>query len=264
MANLVKELKKKADSNRTELSEQSAITETTRLIAEKGAEDYDMLKQMGMHSSVQQASEIHGRRMELENLEEKYGQVFSYTEIKDIACKYALKFLRSDMYKGPVEPVMIQKIKEFFKDSGIEANEAKMGYNFFVLAPPKTFALTDRPVPVPPDPILFYKLDERNYRLIHKWGADLTPWRRILGLKYISRRTFLAFWMISLLAVAALPLWFYYFKWWAKYSDGFIFFPILIIIAAIVTSIIRTYNDDWGGEFYSWADHWTDDFNAKK
>ena len=34
------------------------------------------------------------------------------------------------------------------------------------------------------DPVLFYKIDDQHYRLIHKWGNDFTVLRRIKGYVY--------------------------------------------------------------------------------
>lgn len=197
MANLEKELKAVARTKRKDLSESVAITETQRLIADKGAEDMGILQEMGLHHSIIAAQELNMKAIELEDLEKKYGQIFTRAEIKGIAMKYALKFLRSDKYNGAIDPVMLQKMKSFFSDAGITLNKAQLGYKFFILAPSQAFNLEKRAnKPVPPDPMLFYKLDGEgeNFRLIHKWGADLTLFRRIVGWKYRYVVNYLLFW----------------------------------------------------------------------
>jgi len=262
MSTLVNALKKKALSNRSDLQQQSAITETQRLLTQGGAEDYQMLKEMGMHKAVEQAQEIHGKRMELENLETKYGQVYSISEIEGIACRYALKFRRSDQYQGPVDPEMLQKIKEFFKDSGIETNGTTYGHKFFVLAPPKAFPLTDRPVPRPPDPILFYKLDEENYRFIHKWGSDLTIFRRILGFKYMNKFTYWLTWFL-VLSIPAITSWYLFTKTKGELSGSFLFMFVLFVIGSTTISIWRALDSGWGGEFYNWKELWMNGFKPK-
>ena len=42
------------------------------------------------------------------------------------------------------------------------------------------------------DPVLFYKIDETHYRLIHQWGKEFTAWRRILGWRWKNQHTFRA------------------------------------------------------------------------
>lgn len=271
MPNLAKELKRTARSNRNDLNEQSAITEVSRLIAEKGAEDISILREMGMHRSVEFAQDLHGRKIELENLDKKYGQIFSEEEIKRIACKYALKFLPSDKYSGPVEPVMLEKIKAFFAESGLEMNKALLGRRMYVLAPPKAFELQERPRPVPPDPILFYKIEGgTNYRMIHKWGADLTPWRRILGWKYSSSFGYFQYWLLVLFLTGVLPLWVAYDKYLYQFgsraneSRGWMMiFPIAAAIIAIVIAICRITDDDYGGAFGTWENEWRTDIKPK-
>lgn len=261
MANLINALKRSSNKNRKDLSEQSAITEAQRLIADKGAEDMEILKEMGMHHSVMKAIDLHGKRIELENLELKYGKVFSIEEIKEVACKYALKFKRSDDYRGAVDPVMLQKMKEFFHDSGIELNKAKMGYNFYILAPSKAFNLIDRPVPAPPDPILFYKLDEHNYRLIHKWGSDLTPFRRLIGWKYKRALNYFLIYL-TILSIPGLICTQFNVFWNEKGQEGLILIPILLFAAAATISTIRIFSD-WGTEFRNWKDIWMDNYKPK-
>lgn len=246
---LVKELKNKANSQRARMNADSAITEAQRLIADKGAEDYNILCEMGMHKSVQKAQNDHGIKLELEELDKKYGEVYSVDEIKAIACRYALKFRRSDTYEGIVDPAMLQHIKQFFKDSGIEINGTTYGKKFFILAPPKTFKLEERPRPEPKDPILFYKLDDRNYRLIFKWGEDLTFFRKVIGWKYRNVLnywlTWLAVCMIPALLLAGIALKVNIDGWWIAST--------LFGIAALVISLVRTLNDEWGGRMMTWA-----------
>ena len=230
MPNLEKELKHVAKVKRLDLSTSVAVSETQRLIADKGAEDMGILKEMGMHDSVMKAVELHGRKLELDALESKYGQIFTFEEIKSLALRYGLRFLRSDNYKGSVDPQMLAKMKEFFADAGIEINKARLGFNFFILAPYTAFNMTEREnKPIPPDPILFYKLDEHNYRLIHKWGADLIWYRRIIGWKYRFIINYITFYMLAFAIPVGLFLKYITHSWgWASLSlAGGLIFSIL-------------------------------------
>lgn len=266
MANVTESLKQVAKANREELSATSAITEAQRLIADKGADDMKMLYDMGMHTSVARAMDLHGKKMELEKLENQHGNVYTIQEIEKVACKYALKFRRSDSYKGAIDPAMLQSLKEFFFKGGIDMNAAKLGYNCYVLAPAKAFRLIDRPAPVPPDPILFYKLDENNYKLVHKWGSDLTPFRRLVGLKYRNRFTYWLTWFIPFAAATFLSsVWLHSMPTNAHKSCATLLVAALTVFLGILSGFVplnRAFSDD-GGQFKKWSVLWKDEYKPK-
>lgn len=260
MSQLLNSLKKVSQERREEMNAASAVTETQRLLANDSAQDYEILKEMGMHKSIEFATELHSKKIELENLEKKYGQVFSLNEIKAVACKYALKFRRSDNYKGGIDVVMFQKMKEFFKDAKIEINKAKLGYNFYILAPQNAFELVERPTPTPPDPILFYKLDENNYRLIHKWGSDLTIFRRITGWKYKSHFNYWLTYFVKYTSFV-LPLWFI--KFFNSFETAWFAVPVILSVIAIIASFAASANGEKENEkFRKWEEIWQDEFKV--
>lgn len=246
MPNLEKELKNVSKTQRRDLSTSVAVTETQRLIADKGAEDMDILRSMGMHSSVMKAIELQGRKIELESLENKYGQIFTFQEIRSLALRYGLRFLRSDSYKGSIDPEMLAKMKEFFGDAGIEMNKAKLGYNFFILAPYTAFNMKEREnKPVPPDPILFYKLDESNYRLIHKWGADLTWYRRIIGWKYRYIINYLLFYTVLFsIPVTSIVKYFTHSNWSYLSIVGGVIFALMMACVG-EKKAVEPHSDMW-------------------
>ena len=257
MSNLVKELNSVSRKRRSQMSAASALTQSQRLIADKGAEDMETLRAMGMHHSIVRAQNIRGAQMELEQLEAKYGKIFTFEEIEKMACKYALKFLRTDCYKGNVDPVMLQKMKEFFADAGIEMNKAKLGYDFFILAPSKAFNLKETPKPPKrdPDPVLFYRIDDKHYRMIHKWGRDLTMSRRFVGFKYMNSFTYFLVWMTFMFVPSFALVNFITpkFTWWS----------LLVLLPSVIISLVRVGNDQWGGTFKDWKKSFTTTVKAK-
>lgn len=199
----LKELDKEYIKRQQELNEVEVITEANRLLAEKGQEDYDMLRSMGLHHNVQAAIELKGRKLDEEKLEKQYGKIYSVNDIKKIACRYALKFLRSDSYKGSVDAELMQKMREFSRDTGVELTPWSLQNNFYIMAPPNMFHLEDRPKPpvaviprgaIDYDPIVFYKIDEGHYRMIHQWGKDLSLWRAFVGWKYTHGFNYFLVW----------------------------------------------------------------------
>ncbi|MCM4172977.1 hypothetical protein DHD32_15925 [Arenibacter sp. TNZ] len=95
--------------------------------------------------------------------------IYHIRHIKKIAINYRLRFLDSHYFKGEIPLEAISKIKKMEKDHGLEIK------GFKILAPSKLFKLEDRD-----DPILFAPMGNDYYYLIHKWGRDLHPLRKLL------------------------------------------------------------------------------------
>ena len=115
------------------------------------------------------------------------------------------------------------KIKEFSKATGVKLDDSTLQYNFYILSAPSSFSLTtvratrfeewkERRRLAALDPVLFYKIDNTHYRLIHQWGKDFSAWRRILGYRWLNQHTyrltnfFFAIPVVSLLFSLLLPV----------------------------------------------------------
>lgn len=97
------------------------------------------------------------------------GESVSLNSIKNIAHKYALRFLPANRFKSEYPVQAVHNAKEWYD----------RGYNdFYILAPGKDLTLKK-------DPILFVKIDGR-YTVVHKWGNDFTVFRRLLAWKPFS------------------------------------------------------------------------------
>lgn len=95
--------------------------------------------------------------------------IYHIRHIKRIAIDYRLRFLDSHYFKGEIPAEAVAKIKKMEQDHGLEIK------GFKILAPSKLFKLEDRD-----DPILFAPIGNGYYYLIHKWGRDLHPLRKLL------------------------------------------------------------------------------------
>jgi len=94
--------------------------------------------------------------------------IYHIRHIKKIAIDYRLRFLNSHYFKGEIPSEALTKIKKLEKDHELEIK------GFKILAPSKLFKLEDRD-----DPILFAPIGNNYYYLIHKWGRDLHPLRKL-------------------------------------------------------------------------------------
>jgi hypothetical protein len=108
--------------------------------------------------------------------ENELSKIFSIAVIEKICVKYRLRFLHSKHFKADFPFEAVIKIKELEKKYSTEIKD------FYVLAPFSVFDLKD----INEDPLLFAKVGEGNYYLIHKWGNDLNFARSILNFPFRS------------------------------------------------------------------------------
>ncbi len=96
-------------------------------------------------------------------------KIYHIDQIKNICIDYRLRFLDSKYFKGTIPQEAFSKINELEKNHKIELK------GFKVVAPSKLFKLDDKD-----DPLLFAPIGNNYFYLIHKWGNDLHPLRKLL------------------------------------------------------------------------------------
>ncbi|MGB5941938.1 MAG: hypothetical protein WBG71_03590 [Leeuwenhoekiella sp.] len=96
-------------------------------------------------------------------------RVFHQDQIKKICIIYRLRFLDTRFFKNDFPNEAIAEIKRLENE-----HDAKLE-GFKIIAPSKMFVLrkTD-------DPLLFAPIGNGYFYLIHKWGNDLHPLRRVM------------------------------------------------------------------------------------
>ena len=100
-------------------------------------------------------------------------RIYNVEHIKAICIDYRLRFLDSELFKGSIPYEAIMKIKALNKEHGIELS------GFKIMAPSKLFKLENAD-----DPLLFAPIGNDYYYLIHKWGNDLSPFRKLAVLPF--------------------------------------------------------------------------------
>jgi len=96
-------------------------------------------------------------------------KIYHIEEIKQICIDYRLRFLDSKYFKGDIPTEALSKIKSLENEHNIEVK------GFKIIAPSKLFKLKDKD-----DPLLFAPIGNGYHYLIHQWGNDLHPFRKIL------------------------------------------------------------------------------------
>ena len=211
-----------------------SVKEVRLLLAGAESEDTRILRNLSQNSELNRVERITQTALEIEKLESSYtGNVFTLEQIKKLAIDYRLRFLNSQYFTGKFDVEVAAKIKEFSKENNISLNEYHLKTNFFILGPKEIFDLKDEKhiEPKQLDPVLFYKLDDNHYRLIHKWGSDFTVLRYLEGFKWKNIRNYFWFTMFALFPIFAFLVGLATSLPWATLSVGSMLLIVFCVVA---------------------------------
>lgn len=121
----------------------------------------------GVQNTLKTSTGTNSNDFDLELLETE--KIYHLSTIKDICIDYRLRFLDSKFFKGEIPNSAICKIRQ------LENNHNTVIKGFKIMAPSKLFKLEDKD-----DPLLFAPIGNDYFYLIHKWGNDLHPLRKLL------------------------------------------------------------------------------------
>jgi len=96
-------------------------------------------------------------------------RIYHLDQIRDICIEYRLRFLDLSYFK----PQLPEEAKTAISD--LESVHDTRLEGMKILAPSRLFKLEDKD-----DPLLFVPMGNNYFYLIHKWGNDLHPLRKIL------------------------------------------------------------------------------------
>ena len=166
---------------------QDSVKEVKLLLKGDKQKDLALMRSLAPNSSLIVEETKLGELLTLEKFKEEYlGEVFTIDKIKTLAINYKLRFLNSKLFVGKMDIQVIAKINEFAKMTNTDLNGHDLETKFFILAPVEMFKcnkeqkIKKRDL----DSIIFYKIDDNHYRMIHKWGNDFSIFRRIIGWKW--------------------------------------------------------------------------------
>ncbi len=134
----------------------------------------DVLERVGLNKVVTQGKKILENTNILKSQTLKFNpkKVFHISQIESICKKYHLRFLPTAFYKGNIDKDLPFKINQF----EIAYNVRCKSQDMYIIAPASSFKLQEKPK----DPLLFYKINDEYFYLVHKWGNDLSVFRRAL------------------------------------------------------------------------------------
>lgn len=162
-------------------------------------------------------------------------KLFHVNQIKKICIDYRLRFLELNLFKGKVPKKAYQNLEKF------KADHPNLKFDLKIMAPSKLFELENYD-----DPLLFASLGNGYYYLIHKWGNDLSFFRKISVWPFknlINILTFIS--IISLVITALVPGNIFYYDG----KPGTQFFITFLFILKSVIAIFIYYGFSLGKNF---------------
>ncbi|WP_422861401.1 hypothetical protein [Flagellimonas sp. W118] len=161
-------------------------------------------------------------------------KIYHLNQIKQVCIDYRLRFLDSRYFKGEIPQTAIAKIK------GLEKAHRQKLNGFKIMAPSKLFRLEAKD-----DPLLFVPIGNDYYYLIHKWGNDLHPLRKLMAwpFKGIINLTLLVL-LISYLVTGMVPNGLF-----SKNDSSAEFWIILFFMFKCIASVVIFYGFALGKNF---------------
>lgn len=134
----------------------------------------DVLSRVGLNKTLKDGKIIkEAINFRIEETK-KFNQerVFHISQIEGICKKYHLRFLRTRYYKGVIDNELPNRIYNFEIAYDVKCNYS----NTSIVAPMNSFELEKKPK----DPLMFYRINDEYFYLIHKWGNDLNIFRTLM------------------------------------------------------------------------------------
>ncbi len=143
------------------ISEQHLLEEVQEIFKREQSKDDLILK------NIAESIETESNSLKFDFLETS--KIYHLSDIEKICIDYRLRFLSSSYFKAELPYEAISKIKHLEK-----IHETKLE-GFKIMAPAKLFKLKNAD-----DPLLFAPIGNQYYYLIHSWGKDLHPFRKLM------------------------------------------------------------------------------------
>ncbi len=129
--------------------------------------EQEVRKDQHIQETLSQGSGDHLNTFNFDLLES--GRIYHLSDIEKICIDYRLRFLDSSYFKAEIPIEAISEIKKLEKQHQTSLK------GFKIIAPSKLLKLDNAD-----DPLLFAPMGNDYFYLIHKWGNDLHPLRKLL------------------------------------------------------------------------------------
>jgi len=173
-------------------------------------------------------------------------RLFHVDQIRKICIDYRLRFLDFNFFKGGVPDEAYTKLKEF------EFNHPDLDLNIKMMAPTKLFQLENYD-----DPLMFVSLGNNYYYMIHKWGNDMSYFRKLFMWPFKNIYNILIYIaIISLLFTSFVPDGIFFYKNNPEIQFFVVFLFMFKSLAAIFIyfgfAMGKNFNENiWNSKFYN-------------
>ncbi|MCP9201135.1 hypothetical protein MKO06_14550 [Gramella sp. GC03-9] len=193
-------------------TEEDILGEVYRIFRKDAKKDEEILEKLSSGSPVE------NNQFNPDILESD--RIFHIDQIYKICVDYRLRFLDSKFFKAEIPYEALIRIKE------LEKRHETQLKGFKIVAPAKLFKLENAD-----DPLLFAPIGNDYYYLIHKWGKDLHPLRKLMMWPFKTLENFIILLLlVSFITALVVPeglftknqstteffmIFFFIFKWFA-------------------------------------------------
>ncbi|TRZ45194.1 hypothetical protein [Robertkochia solimangrovi] len=160
--------------------------------------------------------------------------IYHLDHIKEICVDYRLRFLETRYFKGDLPNEALERIKK------LEEEHQTTLQGFRIVAPSGSFRLKNAD-----DPLLFAPIGNGYYYLIHKWGNDLHPFRKMMVLPFRNLGNIIITTLVfSLLVTAMIPV-----SLFTKDASNVSFWLLYFFVFKMMATIVIFYGFALGKNF---------------
>ena len=214
---------KRIDAVRQLQNIQNKLTGEDQILAQvKAILQAEAEKRERIQDTLQKDDGTDSNDFDIDQLEHQ--RVFHLEAIKEMCIDYRLRFLSTKYFKNPIPQSGISEIKRLEDAHEIELK------GFKIMAPSKLFKLQNAD-----DPLLFAPIGNGYYYLIHKWGNDLHPLRKLMMMpfKNVVNMLITMFLLSMAFTIGVVDA-----KYGAKLTGGEIMITFLFIFKSVVAIIL--------------------------
>jgi len=157
-------LEKEMLSKRRKFKSEADIISEVKLILKKNESEREQITE---RLQTESSTKINMLQFDLLDSD----KIFHVEQIKAICIDYRLRFLDSNIFKNHIPEEAITKIRH------LEKAHLNTLEGFKIMAPSKSFHLLNYD-----DPMLFVPIGNDYYYLVHQWGKEINPWRKLMVL----------------------------------------------------------------------------------
>ncbi len=208
------------------IDEQSIMNEVHRIFSDNEKQRDEII------SSLTEKSRESNNHFNFELLQSEH--IFHIDDIKKLCITYRLRFLDSHFFKGGFPEEAISEVRSLEEKHQIKLK------NFKIVAPAKLMKLENAD-----DPLLFAPMGNNYFYLVHKWGNDLHPFRKLLMWPYknFENLVFTVF-VLSILLTSIIPM-----SWFTKTGGMQEEILLFLFIFKMVAGIVLYYGFAKGKNF---------------